>query len=118
MMTTIGDNMSEYTDIKTSHLPAEVVNENFVLVLSNNATEPEKRIGQTAVWKAAAEFGEDNSVESWDEWDVSIPESQSADQLEFIARFLGYWSQRVAQWADEKRLGESNEEVQSGSNSE
>lgn len=105
------------TDIRTDHLPADVVNENFVLVVSNQSTEPEKRIGHTAAWKAPAEFHDHGGVKKWGDWDSDF-DSKSADELEFIARFLGYWSQRFAAWADEKRAGESNEEVQPASDSE
>lgn len=113
MMMMIGDNMSKYTDIKTSHLPDDVVNHEFLLCVSNQNEDPAKRTGKSAVWWADATFHEHGGVKEMDDWESDI-DDLSADELEYMARLLGHQAQRLANWAQERR----DEEVQSGSNSE
>jgi hypothetical protein len=91
----------------TNHLPSDVVNEEFVLMITSSCTDPEERVGKSAILWQAATFDSDGQLQEWGDW---IRKSErSAEELEFAAYLLAYWSNKLADAAKEK--GKYDEKV-------
>lgn len=91
-------------NIGTEALPDKIVNEEFVLFITNMVTDPEERIGRTHLWRQDAMFDEEEQPTYLESWDNLA--TMSADQIEFSLALLRYWADRFDAVLKSKRAAE------------